>query len=104
MNLYQVQFDSETWFVEAESFAAAIELWKERAAIEWGDNYSQEDEPESVALVHDDGCVRQVTDVERLLLEAKAAAQAWCTCDSEDGRCPWHRAIDAAEGQEVENG
>lgn len=55
MSLYQVQFDGEQYFVEAESFAAAIEAWKD----DWRQEGEYDDEePESVALLSDKHVIR----------------------------------------------
>lgn len=58
MNLYHVQFDSQTYYVEAGSFADAIILWGRHVSVLWGDDYDGTEEPESVALVHDEPVIR----------------------------------------------
>lgn len=58
MNLYHVQFDSQSWWVEAPTFAAAIEAWHSRVRAEWGDDYDGTEQPDSVAHVHDGGVIR----------------------------------------------
>jgi len=56
--LYHVQFDNESYYVEAPSFALAIEAWKRHVAALWGADYDGTEEPESVALVHDEPVIR----------------------------------------------
>lgn len=51
MNLYHIQFDGEPCYVEAPSVAEAVEIWKRHT------NRGDE-EPESVALVHAGGVIR----------------------------------------------
>ena len=58
MNLYLIQFDSQPYYVEAEDFPAAIEVWKVHVAHLWGDDYDGTEQPESVSLVHDEPVVR----------------------------------------------
>lgn len=60
MKLYQIMFDGEARFVEAESFAAAIEVWKQVKAIEWGEDYDGTEEPESVSLMSDEPVLRRL--------------------------------------------
>lgn len=56
--LYHVQFDHMDYYVEAPSFALAIEAWKRHVAVLWGTDYDGTEEPESVALVHDEAVIR----------------------------------------------
>lgn len=58
MNLYHIQFDGESYYVEAANLAQAVELWKTHLQKEWGDDYNGTEEPESVALVHDEAVIR----------------------------------------------
>lgn len=58
MKLYLVQYDGTSWYIEAASFGDALVAWRNHVAVEWGDDYADGDEPESVALVHDRPVVR----------------------------------------------
>lgn len=58
MKLYHVQFDSQSYWIEAKSFADAVAKWKAHVKALWGEEYSATDEPESVALVHDEPVIR----------------------------------------------
>lgn len=60
MNLYQVLYDSQHYYVEAESFPAAIDLWKAHVAKVWDDDFDGYEEPESVALIHDGEVIRSM--------------------------------------------
>lgn len=71
MLLYLVQFDAQDYYVEAPDFPAAIELWKVHVAKLWGDDYDGTEQPESVALVHDEPVVRVANN------EATDAAIEW---------------------------
>lgn len=53
-SLYQIQFDGEQWWVEAPTFAAAIQTWNRVVKAEWGDDYRGDEQPESVALITTD--------------------------------------------------
>jgi hypothetical protein len=61
MNLYHVQYDHQSYWVEAESFAVAIEAWKYHVAELWGDTYEEIKaiEPDSVHLVHEEAVIRE---------------------------------------------
>lgn len=58
MKLYMVQFDGQQYYIEAESFRKAIEAWRRHVAVLWEEDYEGTEEPESVALVHDDPVIR----------------------------------------------
>jgi len=58
MKLYCIQFDNQPRYVEAESFAKAVEAWRRWAAKEWGEDYDGTEEPESVALISDEPVIR----------------------------------------------
>ncbi len=105
MKLYHVQYDSVSYWVEAASFAAAVEQWKRYVAQEWGTDYDGTEEPESVALIHDEPVIHPPPPgfVNILLLGAcqgafKAFAYApgtgpeWYEC--------LRTALDSATGQE----
>ena len=51
MSLYLVQFDGETYPVEAESMVAAIGAWKAWGRNYWAGEWDDTEEPESCALV-----------------------------------------------------
>lgn len=59
MKLFHVQFDGQSYWVEAPNFPVAIELWKRHVAVAWGTDYDGDEEPESVALVHDEPVIRE---------------------------------------------
>lgn len=58
MKLYHIQYDSVSFWVEAESFAKAVEVWKAHVKVLWDKDYMETDEPESVHLVHDEAVIR----------------------------------------------
>lgn len=58
MNLYLVQFDNQPYYVEASNFGDAIAAWKRHVAQAWGQDYDGTEEPESVALIHDEAVIR----------------------------------------------
>lgn len=58
MKLYHVQFDGQSFWVEASSFATAIEKWHSHCKEEDGVDYDETLEPESVHLVHDQPVIR----------------------------------------------
>lgn len=58
MKLYHVQFDGQSYYVEAASFGDAVKAWKLHVKVVWGDDFDDADEPESVALVHDEPVIR----------------------------------------------
>jgi len=62
MNLYHVRsskYDGQSFWIEAESFAAALETWKAHVKVLWDSDYMETDQPESVHLVHDEPVIRQ---------------------------------------------
>lgn len=61
MNLYHVQYDGQSFWIEADSFAHAVEAWKTHVKVVWDADYMDTDEPVSVHLVHDEPVIRQVT-------------------------------------------
>lgn len=60
MKLYRVTFDDQPTYVEARYFAEAIELWSCHMAKEQGADWDGDEEPEEVALVHDEAVVRRL--------------------------------------------
>lgn len=58
MRLYHVQFDGQSYWIEAESFGDAVFKWKRHVAVLWGTDYDGSEEPESVHLVHDEPVIR----------------------------------------------
>ncbi len=58
MNLYLIQFDAQDYYVEASDFTRAIESWKIHVSRMWGADYDGTEQPESVALIHDDPFIR----------------------------------------------
>lgn len=57
-----IQFDSNQEYVEAEDLPTAVKLWREKKAADWGDDYDGDEEPDSVALVHEEAVIRAMTD------------------------------------------
>ena len=55
MKLYLIQFDGETYYVEATSMAAALATWHAYADAEG----EEPEDPESVACVHDRAVLRE---------------------------------------------
>lgn len=58
MNLYRIMFDGQEFFVEAPSFAVAIELWTKHVAVLWGTDFDGTEQPESCELIHDERVIR----------------------------------------------
>lgn len=59
MKLYHVQYDGEPYYIQAESVAWAVHTWKDHVKEKWGKDYDGSEEPDSVALVHDEGVIIQ---------------------------------------------
>lgn len=49
--LYKVSFDGSEWLIIADSFQAALSLWHSIVAVEWGEDYKEADQPESLELL-----------------------------------------------------
>lgn len=60
MRLYRVLFDGQWVYVEARSFLGAMVAWRGWAQKEWGEDFTGEEEPESLELVHDGPVYREV--------------------------------------------
>lgn len=77
MNIYLVQYDSVQYYVEAGSMSAAIELWKPHIAAILEDDVNEFTEPDSVALVHDDPCIRsdEISEAKRVIVDLIAAVK-----------------------------
>lgn len=58
MNLYHVQFDGQSYWVEAGDFGTAVILWKGHVKDLWGEDYDGTEQPDSVHLVHDEPVIR----------------------------------------------
>jgi hypothetical protein len=58
MNLYHVQYDGESYYVEASKLAEAVELWKQHVKGMWGDDFDGTEEPESIGLIHEGIVIR----------------------------------------------
>lgn len=56
--LYHVQYDHVSYWVEAISFAQAIDRWKRHVKVQWGADYDGTEEPDSVHLVHGEPVIR----------------------------------------------
>jgi hypothetical protein len=59
MSLYHLQYDGESYFIEAGSMTEAIGVWDEHVQKKWGPDYDGLEEPESCALIHDGDVIRQ---------------------------------------------
>lgn len=59
MNLYRVEYDYQPYFVEAPSFSKAIEIWEAHAKSK-EIMVNEDQEPELVALIHDEPVIRYV--------------------------------------------
>lgn len=57
MKLYHIQFDGQSWWVEADSIGSASEKWLAHVRSE-PDNADFSDEPDSVHRVHDEPVIR----------------------------------------------
>lgn len=57
--LFCVRYDGEDYYVEAHCFPVAIERWRQHVAKLWGGEYDGNEEPESVALIHDEPVIRE---------------------------------------------
>jgi hypothetical protein len=58
LNLFHIQYDSVSYYVEAATMQHAITLWKNHVRQAWGDEYDGTEEPESCAHVHDEPVIR----------------------------------------------
>lgn len=58
INLYLIHYDHQPYYVEAENLASAVERWKAHVKVVWGDDYDGTEEPESIALVHEEAVIR----------------------------------------------
>lgn len=63
MNLYLVQYDGESYYVQAKRLGGAVELWKLHLKRIWREELAAKgfdlpDEPESIALVHEEAVIR----------------------------------------------
>lgn len=58
MKLYHIQFDGQSYWVESNCFGNAIIRWQAHVKIEWGDDFTGEEEPDSVSLIHDEPVIR----------------------------------------------
>lgn len=59
MNLYHLQYDDQPYYVQAETVAWAVQSWKEHVKKLWGSEYEGTEEPQSVALIHDEEVIIQ---------------------------------------------
>lgn len=58
MHLYHIQYDSVSYYVEAESMQRAIDAWFSHVQQEWGADFGGDEQPDSCALVHDEPVIR----------------------------------------------
>lgn len=79
--LYLIQYDSVNYYAEAADLAKAVEAWKAHVKIAWGDDYDGTEEPESIALVHEEPVILVHEDskaiLEIVLREAAAIGEGW---------------------------
>ena len=73
MSLYHVQFDHESYYVEAPTFGGAVAAWRTHVAKLWGCTYEGTEEPESVALLHEDPVIRAAAPAPAAPAKAPAA-------------------------------
>ncbi len=59
MRIYHIQYDGESYFVEAESLPKAVEVWKFHVKTLWGDDWDGTEEPESIHHIHDGPVLRE---------------------------------------------
>lgn len=52
IKLYLIHFDGEGDYIEAQNFSEAVDIWKSGMKREQGEDW-EEEEPESVALIHE---------------------------------------------------
>lgn len=59
MKLYHIQFDGQSYWVEAQSFGNAVIVWQAHVKVLWGEDFTGEEEPDSVQLAHDEPVIRE---------------------------------------------
>lgn len=61
MKLYRVEFSDGggPWFVEARSMGEAQRLWLKAMRGVWESDWTGEEEPDAIALVHDEPVIRE---------------------------------------------
>ena len=57
-NLYLVEYDGERYYVEAVDFPSAISTWLGYMAMVWGNDFKGNEQPDSVAFIHDEPVIR----------------------------------------------
>lgn len=94
LKLYQVQFDGQQYFIEAASFASVVETWKRHVADLWGEDYEGDEEPESVALIHDEPVVRGPAPFTSAdVSEVETAHRCWRLIEEITGRDGWQVTV-----------
>lgn len=58
MSLYHVQFDGESWWVEAPDYGVAVRIWREYITADWNVANDETEEPESVTLISTQPVIR----------------------------------------------
>lgn len=58
MNLYHMQYEHESYYVEAPSLRTAVDAWRKHVKKLWQGDWTGDEEPESIALVHEEAVIR----------------------------------------------
>jgi hypothetical protein len=62
MKLYQLKYDDQFYYVEAESMRQAIDIWHAAVLKKWqdepGSGWDGTEEPEGVTEIHDEPVIR----------------------------------------------
>jgi len=58
MKLYLLTFDGQEYYVEATSMHMAQAVWLDAMRAEWESDWTGDEEPDQVALVHDEPVLR----------------------------------------------
>ena len=87
LKLYRVLYDGQPYYVEAPSFALAIEAWKRYVKAEWKEEYDGTEEPESVECLDSDHPVIRKVVMRRLVrvLSNCSAFAVWRDKDGQQG-------------------
>lgn len=58
MSLYNVKFNHKDYFVEADTFDAAVALWRYHMTMEWKNPHEGTMQPETVSVMHHGRVIR----------------------------------------------
>lgn len=58
MNVYEIEFDGDLFYLEAESFGAAVKRWKIWMKNNYKEDYEDGWEPDSVVIVRNGNVLR----------------------------------------------